>query len=160
MSLPIRPTAHAFESAVPDPPEVVCEWHQPSGAFARLLPPWQPARTLQEADDLAEGTAVLGFPAGRRWVARHVVLRHSRTGDRIVMVASGGMYTQRLAVDDPEYREGRYRGATAYSRPKRMQAESAPVPNSRWDADRISMYVLHRGWADTPGVTDSIGIDR
>ena len=68
----MEPTVHEFELTVPDRPEVVFDWHRRSGAFTRLLPPWQPARIVQEADDLASGTAVLGFPAGRRWVARHL----------------------------------------------------------------------------------------
>lgn len=68
----VGPTVHEFELTVPDPPEVVFDWHRRSGAFARLLPPWQPARIVQEASDLASGTALLAFPAGRRWVARHL----------------------------------------------------------------------------------------
>lgn len=71
MSL-MRPVLHEFELTVPDPPDVVFDWHRRQGAFARLLPPWQPARIIDEADDLATGTAVLGLPAGRRWIARHV----------------------------------------------------------------------------------------
>lgn len=71
MSL-MKPTTHEFEVIVPDDPKVVFDWHTRPGAFARLVPPWQPARLLQEASDLAAGTALLGFPAGRRWVARHL----------------------------------------------------------------------------------------
>lgn len=83
-------------------------------------------------------------------------LRNSRAGARIVLVASGGMYAQPLAVHDPEYREGRYHGATAYARSKRMQVELTPVLNRRWEGDRISTYVMHPGWADTPGVAESL----
>lgn len=68
---PLRPTVHEFRLTVPDQPETVFEWHRRTGAFTRLLPPWQPARILQEAESLSAGTAVLGFPAGRRWVAQH-----------------------------------------------------------------------------------------
>lgn len=66
-----RPTVHEFRHTVPDHPQTVFDWHRRTGAFTRLVPPWQPARLLQEAENLRDGTAVLGFPAGRRWVARH-----------------------------------------------------------------------------------------
>ena len=33
--------------------------------------PWQPLTVIAEADSLADGRAVLGLPAGLRWVARH-----------------------------------------------------------------------------------------
>jgi len=53
-------------------PEEVFDWHARPGAIARLTPPWQPVRILQEASSLAEGRAVLGLPGGLRWVADHV----------------------------------------------------------------------------------------
>ena len=39
---------------------------------------------------------------------------------RVIFMSSGGMYTQALPAADPEYRNGRYRGAIAYARTKRM----------------------------------------
>ena len=68
----MRTTVHEFELTVPEQPEVVFDWHRRPGAFARLVPPWQPVRIVQEAEDLASGTAVLRLPAGRRWVAHHL----------------------------------------------------------------------------------------
>ncbi|WP_370961603.1 SDR family NAD(P)-dependent oxidoreductase [Amycolatopsis sp. cg9] len=75
---------------------------------------------------------------------------------RVIWVSSGGMYTQPLAVDDPEYRTGRYRGATAYARTKRMQVELTPVLAERWRADGIAVHSTHPGWADTPGLAASL----
>ncbi|UVO12130.1 SDR family NAD(P)-dependent oxidoreductase [Mycobacterium sp. SVM_VP21] len=75
---------------------------------------------------------------------------------RVILMSSGGMYTQGLAVDDPEYRVGRYRGATAYARTKRMQVALTPVLAERWKAAGISVYCMHPGWADTPGVVTSL----
>lgn len=49
----------------------VFDWYARPGAFARLSPPWQPLALIQEATSLADGQAVLGLPAGLRWVARH-----------------------------------------------------------------------------------------
>lgn len=59
-------------TAVIDAPiEEVFAWHARPGALTRLLPTWQPMRPLAEAASLADGTAVLGLPAGLRWPARH-----------------------------------------------------------------------------------------
>lgn len=49
----------------------VFAWHERPGAVARLTPPWLPVRVVSEAASLADGEAVLGFPLGLRWVARH-----------------------------------------------------------------------------------------
>ncbi|HEX7304645.1 SDR family NAD(P)-dependent oxidoreductase [Lentzea sp.] len=75
---------------------------------------------------------------------------------RVVLVSSGGMYTQRLRADDPEYREGEYRGATAYARTKRMQVVLAPLLAERYASDGITVHGMHPGWADTPGVAGSL----
>ncbi|TWD84570.1 hypothetical protein FB561_5763 [Kribbella amoyensis] len=59
-------------SSIVDTPRAgVLAWHERPGAIVRLTPPWMPIRIEQEADDLSDGTAVLGFPLGLRWVARH-----------------------------------------------------------------------------------------
>lgn len=75
---------------------------------------------------------------------------------RVVLISSGGMYTQRLVVVDPEYRHGRYRGAAAYARTKRMQVALTPLLADRWGADGITTHTMHPGWADTPGVANSL----
>jgi len=55
----------------------VFAWHTRPGALTRLTPPWQPVRVLREATgptgsgSLRDGQAVLGLPAGLRWVAAH-----------------------------------------------------------------------------------------
>jgi NAD(P)-dependent dehydrogenase (short-subunit alcohol dehydrogenase family) len=73
---------------------------------------------------------------------------------RVILMSSGGMYTQPLPADDPEYRNGRYRGAIAYARTKRMQVAFTPVLARRWAGIRV--YSMHPGWADTPGVAASL----
>ncbi|MET9225862.1 SDR family NAD(P)-dependent oxidoreductase [Lentzea sp. NPDC003310] len=75
---------------------------------------------------------------------------------RVVFVSSGGMYTQRLRADDPEYREGTYKGATAYARTKRMQVVLVPLLTERYAQDGIKVHGMHPGWADTPGVAGSL----
>ncbi|WP_371927761.1 SDR family oxidoreductase [Lentzea sp. HUAS12] len=75
---------------------------------------------------------------------------------RVVFVSSGGMYTQRLYADDPEYREGTYKGATAYARTKRMQVTLVPLLTERYACDGVAVHGMHPGWADTPGVAGSL----
>ncbi len=80
---------------------------------------------------------------------------------RVVFVTSGGMYGQRLRPDDPEYRRGDYSGTTAYARSKRAQVELMPLLDARWAPHRLGVYATHPGWADTPGVADSLpGFDK
>ena len=85
------------------------------------------------------------------------LVRSAITGDaRVVFVASGGMYAEPLAVDDPEYREGEFSGVTAYARAKRMQVVLA----ERWAEELadtgVGVHVMHPGWVDTPGVRSSL----
>ncbi|MGW6422533.1 TIGR01777 family oxidoreductase [Nocardia sp. NPDC055053] len=56
---------------VATPRAEVFAWFARRGAFTRLAPPWQPVTLLAEADSLATGRAVLGFPGGLRWIAQH-----------------------------------------------------------------------------------------
>ena len=75
---------------------------------------------------------------------------------RVVMVTSGGMYTVRLPAHDPEYLRGEYKPATAYARSKRVQVELLPILAERWGERGVQVYATHPGWADTPGVVDSL----
>ncbi|WP_299442439.1 SDR family NAD(P)-dependent oxidoreductase [uncultured Phycicoccus sp.] len=75
---------------------------------------------------------------------------------RVVLVTSGGMYTQRLPVDDPEYTQGSYSGSVAYARSKRGQVELLPVLASRWADRGVSVHATHPGWAGTPGLDASL----
>ncbi len=80
---------------------------------------------------------------------------------RVVLVSSGGMYAQRLPVDDPEYLRGDYSGTKAYARTKRIQVALLPLLQQRWGPDAITVAAMHPGWANTPGVTDSLpGFDK
>lgn len=83
-------------------------------------------------------------------------LRLAVGGARVVLVASGGMYTQALPVDDPDFTRGEYRGAVAYARSKRIQVELAPLLTERWRAHGTAVHAMHPGWADTPGVASAL----
>jgi NAD(P)-dependent dehydrogenase (short-subunit alcohol dehydrogenase family) len=73
---------------------------------------------------------------------------------RVVLVTSGGMYTSRLPVRDPEYTRGEYKPPTAYARSKRVQVSLLPILAERWKG--VAVHAMHPGWADTPGVVDSL----
>jgi uncharacterized protein (TIGR01777 family) len=60
-----------YESVIEHPLDEVFAWHTRPGAMRRLVPPWQPMKVVEETDSLADGQAVLGLPAGLRWVAQH-----------------------------------------------------------------------------------------
>jgi NAD(P)-dependent dehydrogenase (short-subunit alcohol dehydrogenase family) len=75
---------------------------------------------------------------------------------RVLFVTSGGMYGQRLRADDPEYTQGDYSPTTAYARSKRAQVELLPDFAARWAGEGIGVHATHPGWADTPGVSDSL----
>ena len=77
-------------------------------------------------------------------------------GGRVILVTSGGMYGQRLRADDPEYLRGDYSPTTAYARSKRAQVELLPVLAARWSAAGVGVHATHPGWADTPGVVESL----
>ncbi|KQU70275.1 SDR family NAD(P)-dependent oxidoreductase [Phycicoccus sp. Root101] len=114
---------------------------------AGVLPPER--RTTAQGHELTLATHVLGPHL------MTALLADSLRGGRVVVVSSGGAYGQKLAVDDLEYAEGDYSGVTAYARTKRMQL----VITEQW-ADRlrgrVSVHSMHPGWADTPGVTESL----
>lgn len=74
---------------------------------------------------------------------------------RVVFVSSGGMYTQPLRIDDPEYVQGEYNGSKAYARTKRMQVVLAELLAARVPAG-VRVHSMHPGWASTPGITESL----
>lgn len=89
-------------------------------------------------------------------VAMTEALRPQLAGGRVVLVSSGGLYGQTLRADDPGYHRGDYSPTTAYARSKRMQVEMLPLLADRWSLDGICTAAMHPGWADTPGVEESL----
>jgi NAD(P)-dependent dehydrogenase (short-subunit alcohol dehydrogenase family) len=86
------------------------------------------------------------------------LLKPHLRGGRVVFVTSGGMYTQRLRDDDLEYLKGEYKPATSYARSKRAQVELLPTLQRQWAFEGVDVHATHPGWADTPGVTESLPI--
>jgi dehydrogenase/reductase SDR family member 12 len=74
---------------------------------------------------------------------------------RVLTMASGGMYAERLDVDDLEMGPADYDGVRAYARAKRAQVELTAEWARRGPAS-VAFHALHPGWADTPGVVESL----
>jgi NAD(P)-dependent dehydrogenase (short-subunit alcohol dehydrogenase family) len=72
-------------------------------------------------------------------------------GARVLTMSSGGMYAERLSVDDLEMGPADYEGARAYARAKRAQVELTAEWAVRGPSS-VAFHALHPGWADTPGV--------
>ncbi|MCT7660168.1 TIGR01777 family oxidoreductase [Mycobacterium deserti] len=79
-----------YESVVDHPLTEVFAWHERPGAMRRLVPPWQPMKVVAEAESLADGRAVLGLPAGLRWVAQHDPTRYDPPHRFVDVLSSQG----------------------------------------------------------------------
>jgi dehydrogenase/reductase SDR family protein 12 len=75
---------------------------------------------------------------------------------RVVLVSSGGMFTQRLklALLDPDP-DRPFDGAVAYARTKRALVTLGELWEARLEG-RVRFHGMHPGWADTPGVRSSL----
>jgi dehydrogenase/reductase SDR family protein 12 len=83
------------------------------------------------------------------------LLEASPTTGRVVLVASGGMYSERLDVAGMAMPDG-YEGVKAYARAKRAKVTLAREW-ARHLLDRpVSVNAMHPGWADTPGIRDAL----
>jgi NAD(P)-dependent dehydrogenase (short-subunit alcohol dehydrogenase family) len=83
------------------------------------------------------------------------LLRDS-TPSRVINVSSGGMYTQRLHVDDLQMEGGEYDGTVAYARTKRAEVVLTELWAQRLEGSGVVVHAMHPGWADTPGVRSSL----
>jgi len=75
---------------------------------------------------------------------------------RVLTMTSGGMYTQRFDLGDLEMGDGNYDGTVAYARAKRAQVVLTAEWQRRYGARGIDFYAVHPGWADTPGLAESL----
>lgn len=80
---------------------------------------------------------------------------HTKPG-RVVNVASGGLYTVRLDIDDPLCERRKYDGTQQYAHVKRAQLMLSDTWAERLAGSGIIVNTMHPGWSDTPGVKTSI----
>src|SRR5581483_6823603 len=74
---------------------------------------------------------------------------------RIVNVSSGGMYTQKLGVDDLQSDRGQFDGSKVYARTKRAEVILTELWAEQLAGAGVVVHAMHPGWADTPGVRSS-----
>lgn len=82
-----------YASIVDHPLDEVFAWHTRPGAMRRLVPPWQPMRVVAETSSLADGVAILGLPAGLRWIARHDPAGYDPPHQFVDVLSSDGLMT-------------------------------------------------------------------
>ncbi len=83
-------------------------------------------------------------------------LQQSEDG-RVVWVSSGGMYTRRLNLRDPNWTRRRdYDGVLAYAETKRAQVVLSELWARELEGTSVVVNAMHPGWADTPAVESSL----
>ncbi len=75
---------------------------------------------------------------------------------RVIWVASGGMYTRRLEVRDPNWNRREYDGVIAYAENKRAQVVLSELWAEELRGSSVVVNAMHPGWADTPSVRRSL----
>lgn len=75
---------------------------------------------------------------------------------RVIVVSSGGMYAEKLDLDTVQMPVESYDGVRAYARAKRAQVTMNQQWATRMQARGVQFHCMHPGWADTPGVQDSL----
>lgn len=111
-----------------------------------------PERTeTEEGFETTFATNLLG-----QFVLTNALIDKLQAPARIINVSSGGMYSQRIRVDDLEMKKGRYNGTVAYARTKRGQVILTELWAEALRDRGIVVHSMHPGWADTPGVSESL----
>lgn len=75
---------------------------------------------------------------------------------RVINVVSGGMYSQRLNLEQLEAAAAGYSGSVAYARSKRALMIVTEHWAQAWASENIVVNAMHPGWAKTPGVKASL----
>ncbi len=75
---------------------------------------------------------------------------------RVIQVSSGGMYTQKFDLDTLEMGPDGYDGTVAYAKVKRAQLVLMHEWSRRLLGSGVMVHAMHPGWADTPGIRDSL----
>ena len=78
------------------------------------------------------------------------------TPARIINVLSGGLYLSGVDVNDIENVKGKYDGSRAYARAKRGLMVLTEHWAARLKSTGVTVNAMHPGWADTPGVKESL----
>lgn len=109
------------------------------------------------SEDLERSFALLLLSPYRLTEGLLPLLKQANTA-RVINVVSGGMYTQKLRVDDLQNEQGKYAGPVAYARCKRALMIKTEQWAQEWAEHGITVNAMHPGWADTPGVESSLPV--
>lgn len=85
----------------------------------------------------------------------HPLLKKAKAA-RVINVSSGGMYATSLSLGNLQSNKGDYRGSDAYARSKRGLVIMGERWAESWANDGITVHNMHPGWAQTPGVEESL----
>ncbi len=75
---------------------------------------------------------------------------------RVIAVTSGGMYAQPVDLADLHWTNCPYVGARVYAQGKRVQVALIREWARRSAGGTVSFNAMHPGWADTPGLAESL----
>jgi NAD(P)-dependent dehydrogenase (short-subunit alcohol dehydrogenase family) len=75
---------------------------------------------------------------------------------RVINVSSGGMYAQRVPVDDLQSEHDDFKGTTAYARTKRAEVILTELWAQRLEDSGVVFHAMHPGWADTGGIQSAL----
>ncbi|MDQ2676212.1 MAG: SDR family NAD(P)-dependent oxidoreductase, partial [Actinomycetota bacterium] len=83
------------------------------------------------------------------------ILRNAAPG-RVINVSSGGMYGAKLDAEDLQLEGRDYDPVSFYAHTKRCEVILTELCQERLGADDLVFSSVHPGWADTPGVQESL----
>ena len=77
-------------------------------------------------------------------------------GARVINVTSGGMYTQKMSLDDVDWSRRDFDGVVAYAQTKRAEVILTELWANRFAGTGVTVNSMHPGWADTPAVREAL----
>ncbi len=78
------------------------------------------------------------------------------SGGCIINVSSGGMYGSKLSISELKNPKVPFSGSKAYAAAKRAMHVFSTGLNAEFEPRGIRVHSMHPGWADTPGVLNSL----
>jgi NAD(P)-dependent dehydrogenase (short-subunit alcohol dehydrogenase family) len=112
-----------------------------------------------ERVDAPDGTeATVASQVVGPFLLTHLLLERLRASApaRVITVSSGGMYAAELTVDHLQMDAASYNGSKQYALAKRAQVTLNELWAERVDRRSVVFHAMHPGWADTPGVQESL----
>ena len=107
----------------------------------------------RQGHELTWATNVLG-----PFLLTQMLVPHLRTAQRarVINVSSGGMYTQRLELDDVGWQKRTFDGMVAYAQSKRVGIILSELWAEHLQEHGIAVNSMHPGWVDTASVRTSM----